>query len=172
MTLMLIDNPSPAAPPAPPATPVPQLSLLARVLADVMLAGVQNAASLNLSAARALLTHARIPVPATLERNHENWRWTWRNFEICATSADQVLNLTRDHVDRTTSGLWHAVERLFEDLASVQSNQLAALRDAFETLRAAQAAYWQAAQQAHAELVALARQPGAPRLGLQEVRRG
>ena len=153
---------APAAGRAPSAAPPPalqHLTLLARVLSEVMLANVQNAASLNLSAARALLAHARIPAPASLDRRNETWRWTWRNFEICATSADQVLNLTRGHVDRTTAGLWRAVERLFRDLTQVQGQQIDDLRDAFDTLREAQSAYWRAAQHAHNELVALAQEP-------------
>ena len=148
-----------------------------------MLANVQNAASLNLSAARALLAHARIPVPAALDRRNETWRWTWRNFEICATSADQVLNLTRGHVDRTTAGLWRAVERLLRDLTQAQAGQFDTLHVAFDTLREAQAAYWRAAQQAHSELVALAQDGGAaappvqasgaaPMRALEETRRG
>lgn len=141
----------------PPA--LQHLSLLARVLSEVMLASVQNAASLNLSAARALLAHARLPVPAALDRRNESWRWTWRNFEICATSADQVLNLTRGHVDRTTAGLWRAVEQLLTELTQEQAGQIDALRDAFGTLREAQSAYWRAAQNAHGELVAMAQRP-------------
>ena len=161
MNLKLVETPSPTARPSPDTPPaaLPRLTLLARVLSEVMLANVQNAASLNLSAARTLLAHARIPAPAALDRRNETWRWTWRNFEICATSADQVLNLSRGHVDRTTAGLWRAVERLFAELTQAQAGQLDELRDAFETLREAQAAYWRAAQNAHSELVALATQP-------------
>jgi hypothetical protein len=171
MNLTLVEAaPAPRAAPADPPPALQQLSLLARALSDVMLANVQNAASLNLSAARALLAHARMPAPAALDRRNETWRWTWRNFEICATSADQVLNLTRGHVDRTTAGLWRAVERLIGELAQLQDTQIDALRGAFEALRAAQAAYWQAAQNAHSELIALAQQPPPPPLVQEEPR--
>ena len=47
--------------------------------------------------------------------------------------------------------------------AAARRRTRAALRDAFDALREAQAAYWQATQQAHQELVALAQAPnGAP----------
>jgi hypothetical protein len=55
-------------------TLVQQTATLARQLADVLLANVQNTASLNLTAARALLAHARIPVPAAVEQRSDTWR--------------------------------------------------------------------------------------------------
>ena len=140
-------------------TLVQQGAALARQLADVLLANVQNTASLNLSAARALLAHARIPTPAGVEQRSDTWRHSWRSFEVCATSADQVLNLTRGHVERTTSALWRAADRLIDDMAQVPSNRIDELRKTFATMRAAQAAYWQATQQVHSDLVALVQSP-------------
>ena len=135
-----------------------------------MLANVQNAASLNLSAARALLAHARIPMPAALDRSQRDaGAGPGATSRFCATSADQVLNLTRGHVDRTTAGLWRAVERLLRDCTQAQAGQFESLHVAFDTLREAQAAYWRAAQQAHSELVALARKRCA-RAGAQRCR--
>lgn len=138
---------------------VRQTALLARTLADVLLANVQNTASLNLSAARALLTHARIPTPQGAEQHSENWRTAWRSFEVCATSADQMLNLTRGHVERTTAALWRGAERLLDELAQAQAQRVNELLASFDALRAAQDAYWQAAQRSYGELVALARAP-------------
>jgi hypothetical protein len=148
-----------AAGPASRENVVRQTALLARALADVLLANVQNTTSLNLSAARALLAHARIPAPASTERHSETWRSTWRSFEICATSADQMLNLTRGHVERTTAALWRGTERLLEDLAQAQAARVTELLASFDALRVAQNTYWQAAQQAHSDLVALAQAP-------------
>ncbi len=150
---------APAGEPAAREHVVRQTALLARALADVLMANVQNTTSLNLSAARALLAHARIPAPASAERRSETWRSSWRSFEVCATSADQMLNLTRGHVERTTAALWRGAERLLEDLAHAQAQRVNELLASFDALRVAQHAYWQAAQQAHSDLVALAQAP-------------
>jgi len=146
----------------PRETLVQQSALLARQLADAMLANVQNTASLNLTAARALLAHARIPAPAGLQQRSDTWRHSWRSFEVCATSADQILNLTRGHVERTTAALWRTTERLVDDLQQIDAARLVALREAFAAMRAAQAAYWEATRHAHHGLVDLVRAPLAP----------
>jgi len=143
-------------------TLVQRTATLARQLADVLLANVQNTASLNLAAVRALLARARIQAPAGVERRSDTWRHSWRTFEVCATSADQMLNLTRGHVERTTSALWQATECILNQAALVQHDRLADLRSSFAALREAQAACWQAAQQVHGELVALVRSPLSP----------
>jgi len=140
-------------------TLVQRTATLARQLADVLLANVQNTASLNLAAVRALLARARIQAPAGVERRSDTWRHSWRTFEVCATSADQMLNLTRGHVERTTSALWRATERLLDDMSLMQSDRLEELRKSFAAMRAAQAAYWQAARQVHGELIALVQAP-------------
>jgi hypothetical protein len=138
---------------------VQQAAALARQLADVMLANVQNTASLNLTAARALLAHARIPAPPNLQQRSDTWRHSWRSFEICATSADQVLNLTRGHVERTTAALWRGTERLLQEMHPRDGANAVALRESFDALRAAQAAYWQATQRVHHELVSMVQAP-------------
>jgi hypothetical protein len=138
---------------------VQQAASLMRQLADVMLANVQNTASLNLTAARALLAHARIPAPPNLQQRSDTWRHSWRSFEICATSADQLLNLTRGHVERTTAALWRATERLVNEMQELGDADAIALREAFSAMRAAQSAYWQATQQVHHELVARVQAP-------------
>ena len=140
-------------------TLVQQCAALARQIADVLLANVQNTTSLNLSAARAVLAHARIPTPANLQQRSDTWRHSWRSFEICATSADQVLNLTRGHVERTTAALWRTTDRLLDEARQLDEARSAALHGAFDAMRVAQAAYWQATQQVHQELVALAQAP-------------
>ena len=140
-------------------TLVQQVAALARQLAEVMLANVQNTASLNLTASRALLAHARIPTPANLQQRSDTWRHSWRSFEICATSADQVLNLTRGHVERTTAALWRSTERVVDDMQQLEGTRVTALREAFAAMRAAQAACWQATQRVHEDLVAMVQAP-------------
>ena len=154
-----VADPPPATPPDTPTDPLlSQATVLARLIGDVLLANVQNTASLNHSAARALLSHARIPKPALVEQSDEAWRFAWRSFEICATSADRILNLTRSHVERTTSALWQAVDSIVGALAHSQSSS-AKLHASLRRMREAQAAYWQATQQVHRDLLALAQTP-------------
>lgn len=136
-----------------------QATLLARLLGEQLLANVQRTAALNFAAADALLAHARIPKPPSFERRCEDWRWAWRSFEICATSADQMLNLSRGHLERNTDELWHLAERLLNDLGAAPAMQMNLLRSSFDALRETQAQYWRAAQQAHEDLVALASEP-------------
>jgi len=142
-----------------------QATLLARLLAETMIANVQNTAALNLSAADTLLAHARIPKPAGFEHRGDEWRMAWRSFEICATTADRLLGLSRGHVERTTSGLWTMVERLFTDMAHLQTTQIDVLRNAFVTLHTAQEDYLRATQLAHESVIALARLPAANVVG-------
>jgi len=138
---------------------VQQAAALARQLADVMLANVQNTASLNLSAARAVLAHARIPTPPNMQHRSDTWRHSWRSFEICATSADQVLNLTRGHVERTTAALWHTTGRMLDEMRRFEGANAVALREFFGAMKAAQTAYWEAAQQVHNQLVSMVQAP-------------
>ncbi|HET7528422.1 MAG TPA: hypothetical protein VFK10_20960 [Burkholderiaceae bacterium] len=124
-----------------------------------MLANVQNTAALNLSAARAVLAHARIPTPPNLQHRSDTWRHSWRNFEICATSADQVLNLTRGHIERTTTALWRTTERMLDEMHQFDDASGVALREAFAAMRGAQAVYLEAALQVHNKLVAMVQAP-------------
>lgn len=136
---------------------------LARELAYSALANAQNTASLNFNAARVLLVHSRIPSPGGAEMHVEQWRNSWRSFEVCATSADQILNLAQVHAERTTAGLRKSGERLLDDIASTQTawqaDQTNALRSAFDALQEAQAAYWRLTQQTLSALVQLAQAP-------------
>ena len=154
----------PAAPGPRPETPADagaenlrRHATLARTLADLLLANVQNTASLNFNAARALLANAGLPPPDAADPRGESWRWAWRSFEVCATSADQILELTRGHVERTTGALWRGTEQLLEEFEATGSARSAALFSTFEALHLAQIEYWRAATQAHNALVTLAR---------------
>jgi len=140
-------------------TLVQQAAALARQLADVMMANLQNTASLNFTAARALLAHAHLPTPPGLAQRSDSWRHSWRTFEVCATSADQVIALTRGHVERTTAALWRVTERLLDDASQSQQSHPSELRTAFAAMREAQATYWQAAQQVHRKLVSAVQAP-------------
>jgi len=140
-------------------TLVQQATKLARQLADMLMANVHSTASLNLTAARTLLARARIRAPADVGQRSDTWRQSWRSFEVCATSADQMLNLTRGHVERTTLALWRATEQLVDGVAQMQADRVEELGKSFAVMRAAQDAYWQATQQVHSELIALVQAP-------------
>jgi predicted component of type VI protein secretion system len=142
----------PTAAPPPPR----QAALLARLLAESMIANVQTTAALNRSAADALLAQARLATPIRFDQLDDAWRASWRSFELSARTADRVLGLTRDHVERSTLGLARITERLLAELAQLHTSQVESLREAFTTLREAQEAYLDATQQAHQRVIALA----------------
>lgn len=140
---------------------VRQATLLARLLAETMLANVQRTAALNLAAADSLLVHARIPKPPVFDDRSDEWRIAWRSFEICATTADRLLDLTRGHIERSSGNLWRVTERLLAELGQLPAAQLDTLRVTFTSLREAQDAYLRASQAAHQAVIALAQNTGA-----------
>jgi hypothetical protein len=140
-----------------PSPPLRQAVLLSRLLAEAMIANVHSSAALSRAAADELLAQARLATPLRFIEQDEIWRASWRSFELSAGTAERVLGLARGHVDRSTLGLWRIAERLLVELAQLQTSQIESLRDAFGELRAAQADYLGAAQQAHRRIVALAR---------------
>ena len=140
---------------------VRQATLLARLLAETMLANVQRTAALNLAAADSLLVHARIPRPPVFDERSDEWRMAWRSFEICATTADRLLDLTRGHIERSSGNLWRITERLLGELGQLPTSQLDILRNTFATLREAQEAYLRASQAAHQNVISLAQNTGA-----------
>lgn len=147
--------------PAEPGLPtVRQATLLARLLAETMLANVQRTAALNLAAADSLLVHAGIPKPPLFDDRSDEWRMAWRSFEICATTADRLLDLTRGHIERSSNNLWRITERLLGELGQLPAAQLATLQTTFVTLREAQETYLRAAQAAHESVITLAQNTG------------
>lgn len=149
--------PFPTAPLAEPA--LRSAAALARTLSEALLANVQNTTALNVAASRALLQHAHIRPPAHVGPRTEQWRWTWRSFEICATSADQILGLVRNNVERSTAALWANAEQVVDSMAEQGQAGADDLRAAFAAVQAAQTAYWQAAQEAHGALLLWAQRP-------------
>ncbi len=143
-----------------PAPPPRQAALLARLLAESMIANVQTTAALNRSAADALLALARLATPIRFSQLDDAWRASWHSFELSAHTADRVLGLARDHVERSTLGLARVTERLLAELAPLHTSQVESLRDAFGTLREAQEAYLDATQRAHQRVIALAQPQG------------
>jgi hypothetical protein len=137
--------------------PLRHSALLARLLAESMIANVQTTAALNRSAADALLAQARLATPIRFSQLDDAWRASWRSFELSAHTADRVLGLAREHVERSTLGLARITERLLAELAQLSASQVETLREAFATLREAQENYLQATEAAHRQVIALAR---------------
>ncbi len=90
--------------------PARQAALLARLLAEAMIANVQTTAGLNRSAADALLAQARLATPLRFNQLDDAWRASWCSFELSANTADRMLGLARGHIERSTIGLWRITE--------------------------------------------------------------
>jgi len=133
---------------------VQRASLLARVLGELMLAQVQHATRLHLDAARLLLRHTRLPRPQLPAQRDDEWRTAWRGFEICATTADQIIGLTREQGRRSSVHLWRLSEKLLGELAQLPQVQLERVRLAFETLHEVNEACAHAAEAAQQALLA------------------
>jgi hypothetical protein len=136
--------------------PLRQAALLTRLLAEAMIANVQSTAGLNRSAADALLALAHGATPLRFSQVDDAWRASWRSFELCAQTADRLLALSRQHIERSTLGLARVSELLLGELAQANADRMESLREAFATLREAQETYLQATEQAHRRVIALA----------------
>lgn len=136
--------------------PLRQAALLTRLLAEAMIANVQSTAGLNRSAADALLALAHGATPLRFAQVDDAWRASWRSFELCAQTADRLLALSRQHIERSTLGLARVSELLLGELAQANADRIESLREAFATLREAQETYLQATEQAHRRVIALA----------------
>jgi hypothetical protein len=136
--------------------PLRQAALLTRLLAEAMIANVQSTAGLNRSAADALLALAHGATPLRFSQVDDAWRASWRSFELCAQTADRLLALSRQHIERSTLGLARVSELLLGELAQANAGRIESLREAFATLREAQETYLQATEQAHQRVIALA----------------
>jgi predicted RNase H-like HicB family nuclease len=138
------------------ATPTRHAALLARLLAESMMANVQSTAGLNRSAADALLSLARLATPLRFAQIDDAWRASWRSFELSAHTADRLLRLSREHIERSTLGLARMTELLLGELGQLHASRIETLREAFDAVREAQETYLQATEQAHRRVIALA----------------
>jgi hypothetical protein len=137
------------------------LASLVRGLADALLASVQRTTELNWAAARMLLARSHA---ANLHECAENstmaWRWSWRSFRICATTAAQVLDLCRDHAQSTTEDLWRALRQAGAGLPGIDGERSLESQSALRAVESASAAYLGAVSGLHRDLVALAQGEG------------
>ncbi len=115
--------------------------------------GVQRTAELNLAAPRRLL--ARSGSPWSGGPAIDNWRFSWRAFEIVSNTADDVLRLCDAHSRSSIDELWNAIEARQEALR-LDTTCARELRTAFDGMRAASGAYFEAATNTHRRLLAIA----------------
>jgi hypothetical protein len=132
------------------------LAQLAQALRRALMQGVHDAASLNVATAHALLAPTDGGVEAELNRAAESWRFSCRTYEISATTAASVMQLSEAYMRTGFDTLWEMFERQIDGQPCFDPASVGALREAFEELRAAQLQVFQAAIEAHRRLITLA----------------
>jgi hypothetical protein len=139
--------------PAPQATALAQF---AQVLARTLMEGVHDAANLNVATVHALLAPTDGSLQSEWTRLTESWRFSWRTYEIAATTAASVMRLAEAHSRNSVDLLWATFEQAADGDATLDGSHIDRLRETFESLRAAQAAAFDAAIEAHRSLIAIA----------------
>ncbi|MEO7404010.1 MAG: hypothetical protein ABIU95_10110 [Burkholderiales bacterium] len=138
-----------------------RLATLAQGVATAVLAGVQRTTEMNREAARALLRDARPDHwQAVVDDATERWRFSWRAYQICSTTAGSVLGLCQTHTQSNLDDLWRALGDLTEATAEAPYGDAARceqLRGSLVTLQRAQKEMFDAAFRLQDELVALGR---------------
>jgi hypothetical protein len=132
------------------------LAQFAQALVRALMQGVQDAANLNVATVRALLTPSDRGMHADASRVAESWRSSWRTYEICATTAANVMLLAEAHARNGFAAVWNTFEQAVGEEAALSATHVARLREAFESLRSAQFTAFNAAIEAHRCLIALA----------------
>ncbi len=137
------------------------LATLTRALAEALLASVQRTTELNWHAARLLLARG---YAANWREASENsaltWRWSWRSYQVCATTAAQVLDLCRDHAQSTSDDLWRVLRSANTAMPGVDGRRSLELQSALRAVESAFAAYIGAVSGLQRDLVALAQGEG------------
>jgi hypothetical protein len=132
---------------------------LTRALADTLLASVQRTTELNWHASRLLLARNC----ATNWRDHaENsavaWRWSWHAYQICTTTAAQVLDLVRSHAQAGSDDLWRGLRQASAALPGVDGRRALELQASLRAIESAFDAYLAAVASLQRELIGLAQQ--------------
>jgi len=134
-----------------------QLAELAQALVRVLMEGVHEAANLSVATVRALLVPADGTTRAELQRLAEAWHFSWRTYEVCATTAAEVMRLTTARGRKDFDRLWEIFEREIDGKPSFDQAAISELRAAFEGLRTAQSQVFESAIQTHRRLIMLAK---------------
>ncbi len=129
---------------------------LAQDLSGALMQGVQRIAELNIDTTRTLLAQGGSVPHARLEVSADAWRFSWRSYEICATTAATILKLCQSQARISFDDLWHALEDGLARLPQVDLQRVRETRVAFEGMRTAYSAYFDAALATHRALLTLA----------------
>jgi hypothetical protein len=116
----------------------------------------QRVAELNISTTRGLPVQAGSASNAGLDGAAEAWRFSWRSYEICATTAATVLRLCQSQARASFGDLWTALEDGLAQIPHVDLQRLRETRMAFEAMRTADSSDFDAALQTHRALLSLA----------------
>jgi hypothetical protein len=135
------------------------LASLVRGLAEAMLTSVQRTTELNWAAARLLLARSNAAnLHECANGSTMAWRWSWRSFRICATTAAQVLDLCRDHAQSTSEDLWRGLRQASANLPGIDDPRTAGLQASLRAMEATFDAYLNAVAGFQRDLVSLAQE--------------
>lgn len=135
------------------------LASLIRDLTEAMLASVQRTTELNWAASRVLLARSYAAnLHDCADGSTMAWRWSWRSFQICATTAAQVLDLCRDHAQSTSEDLWRALRQASANLPGVDGQRAAGLQTSLHAMESAFDAYLNTVAGFQRDLVSLAQE--------------
>lgn len=129
---------------------------LANSLANALMLGVQRVAELNINTTRALLGQAGSVSNARLDGTAEAWRFSWRSYEVCSTTAATILKLCQFQARTSFDDLWRALEDGLAQMPYVDLQRVRDARVAFEAMHTAYSSYFDAALVTHRALLALA----------------
>jgi hypothetical protein len=146
---------APSAPAPSHAAPA-ALAELAHSLAVALMQGVQRVAELNINTTRALLAQAGSASSARLDGTADAWRFSWRSYEVCATTAATILKLCQSQARAGFDDLWRALEDGLAQMPQVDLQRVRETRIAFDAMRAAYSSYFDAALATHRALLSLA----------------
>jgi hypothetical protein len=127
---------------------------LHQALVQALMQGVQQCAELNWQAAQRLLSQSaadRAEAPAA--RIAEAWRFSWNSYQVCSTTSADLIDLACRHGGSSLDELWRDLERLLAP--NMERAHVDRLRTAFEGLRGAQTAFWNATLSTQRELLSL-----------------
>ncbi|HEU0204599.1 MAG TPA: hypothetical protein VFR86_29660 [Burkholderiaceae bacterium] len=136
----------------------PQAALTAQLLQALtraLMQGVHEAASLNVATVQALLAPTDGSLKGELGRVTESWRFSWRTYQICATTAANVMRLADAHTRAGVDALWNLFEKHVDNASTLEPTQADALREALDALRESQRRYFEAAIETHRRLIGL-----------------
>jgi len=142
------------------ADPAAAAGRLMRALAEALLTGVQRTTELNWQAARKLLVASHSPTwPEQAEQTLQAWRLSWRAYRVCSTTAAEVLELTREHVQSDTDEIWRALQRAGLQLPGVDPQRAHEIRRRTRDAQQAFSAYLECVLALQRELIAVAQGP-------------